>query len=49
MMAIANGQSTVPVQLSPETTILVGANGRVEAAPSALGADGDSFGVAATL
>jgi len=33
MMAIANGQSTVPVQLSPETTILVGANGQVEAAP----------------
>jgi hypothetical protein len=49
MMAISNGQSTVPVQLSPETTILVGANGQVEAAPSALGADGDSFGVAATL
>ena len=49
MMAIANGQSTVPVQLSPQTTVLVGATGQVEASPSALGPGGDSFGVAATL
>jgi hypothetical protein len=49
MMAIANGKSTVPVQLSPQTTVLVGATGQVEASPSALGPGGDSFGVAATL
>jgi hypothetical protein len=49
MTAIANGQSVVPVQLSPQTTVLVGANGQVEASPSALGPDGNSFGVAATL
>lgn len=49
MMAIANGQPTVPVQLSPQTTVLVGANGQVEASPSPLGPDGSSFGVAATL
>jgi hypothetical protein len=49
MMAIANGQSTVPAQLSPQPTVLVGANGQVQAAPSPLGPDGNSFGVAATL
>ena len=49
MMAIANGQSTVPAQLFPQTTVLVGAGGHVEASPSPLGPDGDSFGVAATL
>jgi hypothetical protein len=49
MMAIANGQPTVPVQLSPQTAILVGAQGQVEASPSPLGPDGNSFGVAATL
>jgi hypothetical protein len=49
MMAIANGQPTVPVQLSPDSTVLVGTNGQVLAAPSPLGPDGNSFGVAATL
>jgi hypothetical protein len=49
MMTIANGQPTVPVQLSPQTTVLVGATGRVEASPSPLGPEGNSFGVAATL
>jgi hypothetical protein len=49
MMAIANGQPTVPVQLSPQTTVLVAPNGQVEAAPSPLGPDGNSFGIAATL
>jgi hypothetical protein len=49
MMAIANGQQTVPVQLSPQTTVLVGATGQVEASPSPLGPEGNSFGVAATL
>jgi hypothetical protein len=49
LTAIANGQPTVPLQLSPQTTVLVGANGQVEAAPSPLGSGGDSFGVAVTL
>jgi hypothetical protein len=49
MMAIANGQPTMPVQLSPQTTVLVAANGRVQAVPSPLGPDGNSFGVSATL
>lgn len=49
MLAIANGQPTVPVQLFPQTTVLVGANGHVEAAPSPLGPEGNSFGVAATV
>jgi hypothetical protein len=49
MMAIANGQPTVPVQLSPQTTVLVGAMGQILASPSPLGQDGNSFVVAATL
>jgi hypothetical protein len=49
MMAIANGQPTVPMQLFPQTTVLVGPTGQVEASPSPLGPDGNSFGVAATL
>jgi hypothetical protein len=49
MMAIANGQPTVPLQLSPQMTVLVGPNGLVEASPSGLGPDGKSFSVAATV
>jgi hypothetical protein len=49
MMAIANNQETMPVQLFPQTTSLVSTNGQVEASPSPLGPDGDSVGVAATL
>jgi hypothetical protein len=49
MTAVANGQPSVPAQLSPQTTVLVGAGGQVESSPSVLGPDGNSFGVAATL
>jgi hypothetical protein len=49
MMAIANGQPTAPAQLSPQIAILVGPNRQVEASPSPLGPDGNSFGVQATL
>jgi hypothetical protein len=48
MMAIANGQPARPVQLFPQIAVLVGARGQVKAAPSVLGLDGASFGVAAT-
>jgi hypothetical protein len=49
MMAIANGQPTAPAQLSPQVAVLVGPNRQVEAFPSPLGPDGNSFGVEATL
>jgi hypothetical protein len=49
MTAIANGQPTPPAPLSPQVAILVGANRRVQAAPTPLGPDGNSFAVEATL
>jgi hypothetical protein len=49
MMAIANGQPTAPAQLSPQVAVLVGPNRQVEASPSPLGPDGNSFGVEATF
>lgn len=46
MTAIANGQMTIPAQLSPKAVVLVGPPDQVRALPSALGQDGASFSVA---
>lgn len=45
MLAIANGQPTLPLQLSPQTAVLVGPNGQLELAPSPLGPGDNSFSV----